>query len=33
VPLIVHIFGTTKWEHDIAANFELRDLTGPLPLH
>jgi hypothetical protein len=33
VPLIVSVFGATKWQQNIAANFELRHLTGPLPLH
>jgi hypothetical protein len=33
VPLIVNVFGATKWQHNIASNFELLHLTGPLPLH
>jgi hypothetical protein len=33
VPLVVTVFGSTKWQQNIAANFELRHLTGPLPLH
>ncbi len=33
VPLIVDVFGAIAWQRNIAANFELRHLTGPLPLH
>jgi hypothetical protein len=31
VPLVVHVFGTTKWQQNISANFALQDLVGPLP--
>jgi hypothetical protein len=33
VPLLVSVFGTATWQETIAANFELRGLTGPLPVH